>query len=84
MDLALVMSNIKNPVGFWGGVVAVGGGAIFLYLAADFGNTNLNTYFYPELIKAGLFIIGVTLVAVGIIKIIMGYFVSSPSSSSNQ
>jgi hypothetical protein len=75
------MSNIKNPIGFWSGVVALCGGAIFIYFAADFENTNLNTYYEPKLIQGGLYVLGFTLVAIGLIKMLVGYF-SYPKSTS--
>lgn len=74
------MSNIKNPVGFWSGVVALCGGAVFLYFAIDFKNTNLDTFYSSKLIQGGLYVIGVTLVAVGLIKMIIGYFSKSPKT----
>lgn len=57
------------------------GGAVFLYFAADFKNTNLDGYYAPGLIQGGLFIIGVTLIAIGAVKMIIGYFSETKKSS---
>lgn len=68
------MSNIKNPVTFWGGLVSLGAGIIVIYYAVDFYNTNLNTKVYPDLIRAGLEVLGFVLIGVGLVMMITGYF----------
>lgn len=74
-------SSIKNPLGFWTGIVILVVGLILLYLGIDFKNTNLDTFFDPKLIEALLKFLGILITGLGLLKAGVSYFTEPKSTS---